>query len=72
MRNLAKEIARNAATASLEGPQMTDLYLYFLKCLNNNQQAAEDAMAEYLEGRIPEPIRDCVQKALGGVATILE
>jgi hypothetical protein len=73
MRELAREIARNAVQSNPGNtPTVSALYFFFLRCLNNNEQAAEDAMTEYLQGRVPEPIRQCVQNALGGVATISE
>jgi hypothetical protein len=72
MRELAKEIARNALQAKPGGsPTLTDLYLFLLRCFDNEAQAAESALAEYLEGNVPEAVRTCVQQLLEGITTVL-
>jgi predicted TPR repeat methyltransferase len=64
MRELAKEIARNAVQAKPGGsPTVSDLYLFFLRCFDDEAQAAEAALAEYLEGNVPEAVRICIQQA---------
>lgn len=70
-RELAREIVRNAADSKPGGsPTVTDLYLFLLRCLDNEAEAAERALAEYLEGEVPEAIRKRVQETLDGITTI--
>ena len=72
MRELAKEIARNAIQAKPGGsPTLSDLYLFLLRSFDNEAQAAESALAEYLEGNVPEALRKCVEQLLEGITLIL-
>jgi hypothetical protein len=65
MRELAKEIARNALLARPGGsPTVTDLYHFFLRCFDNDAQAAEGALAQYLEGKLPDEVGKCIQQAV--------
>jgi hypothetical protein len=71
MRQLAKEIARNPSEAKRGGsPTVSDLYLFFLRCCDNEAETAENALAEYLEGDVPEAVRKCVERVAQGTATI--
>jgi len=71
MRELAKEIARNAIQAKPGGsPNVSDLYLFFLRCCDYEAEPAESALVEYLEGNVPEAVRKCVEQVANRTATI--
>jgi hypothetical protein len=68
MRELAREIARTVITSSQgAAPRIGDLYCYFLRCFDGNADAAEAALAQYLEGNIPPKVLLRMHEALGEV-----
>jgi hypothetical protein len=41
---------------------MADMYLYFVRCYGNDADAAERALATYLEGYIPGRVRTHLER----------
>lgn len=71
MHELVKEIVKNAAEAKPSGsPTVSDLYRFFLRCCDNEAEAAERVLVEYLEGNVPEAVRKCVEQVVNRTAAI--
>jgi hypothetical protein len=70
MREVARQVARRTVQSKPHAtPTMGDLYLFLLRCFDNNAEAAEGALCDYLEGRFPEPVRKLVQAACADEVT---
>ena len=56
MHELVKEIVKNAAEAKPGGsPNVSDLYLFFLRCCDYEAEPAESALVEYSKATCPKP-----------------
>jgi hypothetical protein len=71
MREYAKIIAESAVPSAVgSAPTLADFYLYLLKNCGHDRRAAENALTEYLEGKVPISLRECIERKLGSKAPI--